>query len=94
MATILETDETGALVLPARVLGGERPHARYVLETQGETLVLRREDEAVGGPSPVQMQSREQFVREWQDLAEQVSRAGRGPKSALEELTDMRNARG
>lgn len=76
MATILETDENGALVLPARVLGHEAAHARYILEAQGETLVLHHADEAPEGLSPKPIQSHEQFVREWQDLAEQVSRAG------------------
>lgn len=96
MATVLETDETGALVLPARVLGHEAPHARYVLEAQGKTLILRPEVEAAK-PKRTRArkkQSHEEWMKEWRDLGEKISEAWIGDKSAVEELSEMRSARG
>jgi hypothetical protein len=40
MAQIIEVDEQGALHLPAQMLG-VRPHTRYIVERQGNALILR-----------------------------------------------------
>ncbi|MDQ2687007.1 MAG: hypothetical protein M3Y28_03985 [Armatimonadota bacterium] len=96
MATILETDENGALVLPARVLGHDAAHARYVVEAQGETLVLRPDVEATK-PRKTHIRKKptpDEWIKEWRELGEKISEAWIGDKSAVEELSDMRNARG
>lgn len=96
MTTILETDETGALLLPADVLGHGVSRARYVVEAQGETLIVRPEGEmAAESTAPRgKTRSHEEWMKDWTDLAEQISQSWIGDKSALEELEDMRNARG
>lgn len=40
MSEIVEVDERGAIQLPADFLAVVKPHTRFVLEVQGETLVL------------------------------------------------------
>jgi hypothetical protein len=40
MAQIIKVDEQGALHLPAQMLG-VRPHTRYIVERQGNALILR-----------------------------------------------------
>ena len=44
MSQVLEVDANGALYLPAELLDHLKPHTRFVLEVQGETLVLRPEN--------------------------------------------------
>ena len=46
MSRIVETNEEGAIHLSPELLGEPKPHTRYVLEVQGDTLTLRPE-----GPS-------------------------------------------
>ena len=41
MSEIVELDERGAIQLPGDVLAVVKPRTRYVLEMQGETIVLR-----------------------------------------------------
>lgn len=41
MSEIVELDERGALQLPGDLLAVVKPRIRYVLEMQGETIVLR-----------------------------------------------------
>lgn len=41
MSEIVEVDERGAIQLPRDLLAAVKPHTRFVLEVQGETLVLR-----------------------------------------------------
>ena len=40
MSEIVEVDERGAIQLPSELLIALKPHTRFVLEVQGETLVL------------------------------------------------------
>lgn len=40
MGEIVEVDERGAIQLPADLLAVVKPHTRYVLEVQDDTLVL------------------------------------------------------
>lgn len=44
MATVLETDDNGALVIPAEVLHAG-PHERYVVEEVGQSVVVMKEPE-------------------------------------------------
>lgn len=41
MSEIVELDEQGAIQLPRDLLAVVKPRTRYVLEMQGETIVLR-----------------------------------------------------
>jgi hypothetical protein len=41
MSAIVEVDARGAIHLPRDLLAAVKPHTRFVLEVQGETLVLR-----------------------------------------------------
>jgi hypothetical protein len=41
MGKIVELDERGAIQLPGDLLAVVKPRTRYVLEMQGETIVLR-----------------------------------------------------
>jgi hypothetical protein len=43
MTYILEVNEQGALYLPPELLGNAKPHTRYVLGVQGDTLILHPE---------------------------------------------------
>lgn len=40
MNEIVEVDERGAIQLPKNLLAAVKPHTRFVLEVQGDTLVL------------------------------------------------------
>lgn len=41
MSEIVELDERGTIQLPRNLLTAVKPHTRFVLEVQGETIVLR-----------------------------------------------------
>jgi Asp-tRNA(Asn)/Glu-tRNA(Gln) amidotransferase B subunit len=41
MSRIVEVNEEGASHLPPEVLGHAKPRTRYLVEAQGETLILR-----------------------------------------------------
>jgi hypothetical protein len=43
MSEVLEVDAEGSLRLPAELLGNAKPHTRYVVDIQGDTLILRPE---------------------------------------------------
>lgn len=67
MSEIVEVDERGAIQLPASLLAAVKPHTRYVLEVQGESLVLH----PVATPPSWQTatpQERAEAVRHWAAL--------------------------
>jgi hypothetical protein len=43
MSRIVETNEEGAIHLSPELLGEPKPHTRYVVEVDGDTLTLRPE---------------------------------------------------
>lgn len=92
MVTVLETDETGALVLPARVLGHNSAHARYVLEAQGETLILRQRDVPTSRPKKPRKKgvTADQWKEEWEAWSDKVTEAWQSDKSAAEIVAEMR----
>ncbi len=91
MTQVIETDEAGRLVLPPELLGEVKPHARYTVEVTGARFVVEPEGSALvpGALSP------EEWKQGWDEFVKQVA-AVTSPsgRTALEELTDMRNARG
>ena len=90
MTQVIETDEEGRLVVPAELLGDAKPHTRYTVEATGQRLIVEPEQ------TPQQRQQvYEQWKREWDALTGEVSAAmPLNGRTAMEELTDMRNARG
>ncbi len=46
MEQVVEVNEDGALYLPPEIIGHARPHSRYVVEAQGEALLLRPETDS------------------------------------------------
>jgi hypothetical protein len=46
MEQVVEVNEDGALYLPAELIGHAEPHTRFVVEPQGEALLLRPEAES------------------------------------------------
>lgn len=46
MEQVVEVNEDGALYLPAELIGHAEPHTRFVVESQGEDLLLRLEPES------------------------------------------------
>jgi len=91
MTQIVETDEAGRLVLPAEMLGEVKPHARYTVEVMGARLVVESEEMAsVSGAL-----TSAEWKRGWDTFVKQVAAVTPSSgRTAREELTDMRNARG
>lgn len=89
MGQVIEADDTGRLVLPAELLGEAKPHARYRVEPQGDGFVVQPET-----ADTREMLTPEEWAQEWQAWTEQIAAVDPGGKSALDELTEMRNARG
>ena len=91
MTQVIETDEKGRLVLSPELLGEARPHTRYTVEVNGARFVVEPEEEALvpGALTP------EEWKRGWDAFVRQVAAVTPlSGRTALEELTDMRNARG
>jgi hypothetical protein len=68
MAT-LETSDDGALHLPAELIGGARPHAKFELEVAGDVLVLRPLDKGQPFWWRATAQQRAEMFRRWADAA-------------------------
>ena len=91
MTQVIETDEAGRLVLPPELLGEAKPHARYTVEVTGTRFVVGPEDPAT---APGTLTS-EEWKRGWDAFVKQVAAVTPlSGRTALEELSDMRNARG
>ena len=46
MATVIQADESGALVVPAGIAGQVQPGARFTVEPCGDAVILRRQTSA------------------------------------------------
>ena len=75
---MLETNDQGALNLPAELIGGARPHAMFELEVVGDLLVLRPVDKDRPCRSQASRQQRAEACRRWADA----------PRPAAPDLTD------
>lgn len=67
MSNIVEIDERGAIQLPRDLLADVKPHTRFVLEVQGEALVLRPVT-ALPFWQTATPQERADAVRRWAEL--------------------------
>jgi hypothetical protein len=86
MTRVIETDETGALLLTPDLLGALQARARYLVETQNGTLVIHQEAaDAPGGQGEA-----EEWIAEWDRLTVAVSAAWKSGKSAVEVVSEMR----
>ncbi len=90
--TVVETNEHGALVLPAELLNSAPPHTAYVVEAHGTTLTLRPQtghvpDDAEPASDAL---SPDEWGRQWKALSERVGAAWNTDKSAAEIIAEMR----
>lgn len=67
MSEIVELDERGAIQLPGDLLVVVKPRTRYVLEMQGETIVLRPIT-ALPFWQTATPQERAESARQWAEL--------------------------
>jgi len=65
MSRIIETNEEGAIHLSAELLGERKPHTRYVVEVEGDTLTLRPESSARPFWATATPQERAEVFRRW-----------------------------
>ena len=85
MGLVIETDESGRLVLPAEMLGDVPPRSRFVVEAVGANLTVK--------PEPTEEQRRqayEKWKREWDSLTEEITAAWNTDQSAAEMIAEMR----
>jgi hypothetical protein len=81
MNLILEVNEDGALTLPPEAIGNAKPHARFVVESQGEALTLRPE-------KGDQSSTSDDSVQEWiESFNRWVESHKDGPNLPLEALS-------
>jgi hypothetical protein len=85
MAVIIETDENGALTIPAELLEDRSAHTRYVVEKNGCAIRIA----PVTFRSPAS-QGHEDRMRRWRELAERIDRSSVTDRSAVEILSEMR----
>ena len=93
MTQLIEVDEAGRLTLPTGLIGAVKPHDRFTVETSGRKLTVEPVQRST--PSSVEALTPEAWKEGWDALVKQISSITlRDGKTALEELTEMRNARG
>ncbi len=85
MGQVIETDEQGQLVITAELLGSVQPHSRYKVEAIGTRLVVE--------PDPAAEQRRqayEEWLKEWDELAEEIGKVWPAGVSAVDVVSEMR----
>ena len=70
MGQVIETNDSGQLVLPAEMLGHAPPRSRYVVEAAGAKLVVDPEAAA-----EQRQQAYEAWKREWDSLTAEITAA-------------------
>ena len=66
MSQTIQADEHGALVVPAGMVGGVEPGARFSVEPHGNVVILRREpDEAESWWTSTTPAQRIAWLEEW-----------------------------
>ena len=65
MNQIVEVDEQGGLHLPPEVLSHAKPRTRYVVEAQGETLILRPAEKSPPFWATATPEERAEDLRRW-----------------------------
>ncbi len=91
MTQVIETDEAGRLMLPPELLGEVKPHSRYTVETAGTKLIVEPVPAPNGGELFTQEKlTPEEWMRQWNELSERISRVWNTDKSAAEIISEMR----
>ena len=90
MTKVIEVDEAGRLVLPPEMLGEPKPRARYVVATEGSTVVVHPEATGAGGAEPEQHQTPDQWMQSWMELTEEVGRVWPAGLSAVDAVSEQR----
>ena len=88
MVQVIETDETGRLMLSPELLGEVRPHSRYTVETAGNRLIVERETGEARANAP--KLTPEEWLQQWQELAEDVGKVWPKGLSAADVISEMR----
>ena len=94
MSRVVEADDKGAVTLDSETLGGSEPHARYVVEKQGERIVL--EPDGPKGHARRKRKPRatkltpDEWIAEWREWSAEVSAKWNSDKSAAEIISEMR----
>ena len=91
MTRVIEADETGRLMLSPEVLGEAKPYSRYTVETVGTKLIV----EPVSPPNEEELFTEakltpEEWMRQWNELSERISKVWNTDKSAAEIISEMR----
>jgi hypothetical protein len=84
MGMTLEVTEQGTLTLPAEVLSGAKPHARYLVEVLDSGLSVRPESPSSGSAGW------DDWLDQWNSLAAEITAASVTGESAVHILSEMR----
>ena len=91
MATIVTTDDSGTLILPAELLGAARPNTPYIVEADGDELFVRPQNgHVLNGYTP----DADEWERQRKALAAEIGAVWPADVSAADVISDMRDARG
>ena len=82
MTHLVETDETGRLVLPPELLKTIKPQTRYKLEIveAAEIMDKQRLDQAAS----------DEWMRQWSELSKEISKIWPEGVSAVDVVSEMR----
>ena len=75
---ILNTNDAGALIIPAEILGHPGPFTRFVVEQVGSKIVI--------APEPVEGE----WLRQWRELSEEIGKVRPEGVSPIAVVSEMR----
>ena len=84
MTRVLETDDNGALTIPADILEQPEPHVRYRVERNGARLNV----EPV--PHDNKRMPAQEWIAGWTQLANSIGESSTTDRSVVEILSEMR----
>ena len=84
MVVTVEVTEQGTLTLPAEVLNGAKPNARFVVESRNGALRVQQET------AVTEQQGADDWIAEWDKLTDAVSAAWKSELSAVDVVSEMR----
>ena len=73
-------------MIPPEVLGGPEPETPYIAEAAGSEVILHRETSS--GTSGAE--SWESWLKDWDELSQQIGELWHSDKSAAEVVSEMR----
>lgn len=75
---VIETDETGKLVIPAELLRDAQPFTRYQVKAVGKRLSIE--------PELIE----DEWLKQWRELAEEIGKVWPEGVSAVDVVSEMR----